>query len=45
MALQQIGKMSLKNSTDTRTRVQFVYLDDKGDKSGMEKSPDKSKLF
>ena len=32
MPLQQIGKMSLKNSMDARMRVQFAYLDDKGDK-------------
>src|SRR5690242_4920589 len=32
MPLQHIGKMSLKNSIGTLTRVQFAYLDDKGDK-------------
>jgi hypothetical protein len=32
MSLQQIGKMSLKNLIGTLTRVQFAYLDDKGDK-------------
>ena len=32
MAMQRIGKMSLKNSGGFVARVQFSYLDDNGEK-------------
>ena len=40
MALQKIGKMSLKNSGGFVARVQFSYLDDDGEKHLTRQSSD-----